>query len=86
MLGDDDLLERSAVALEQIGDGGFAAIAVRNAASFLAVTAAYRFGSFELLLSTQRSAEALVQLSNEGRALTEDQACLLAFPPLASGA
>jgi tetratricopeptide (TPR) repeat protein len=38
------------------------------------------------LLSTQRSAEALVQLSNEGRALTDDQACLLAFPPLATGA
>src|SRR3977135_2977224 len=33
------------------------------------------------LLSTQRSAEALVALNNEGRALTEDQACLLAFPP-----
>ena len=38
------------------------------------------------LLSTQRSAEALVQLSTEGRALTDDQACLLAFPPLATGA
>jgi predicted ATPase/DNA-binding winged helix-turn-helix (wHTH) protein len=38
------------------------------------------------LLSTQRSAETLVELSNEGRALTEDQACLLAFPPLATGA
>ncbi len=38
------------------------------------------------LLSSQRSAEALVELSNEGRALTEDQACLLAFPPLATGA
>jgi tetratricopeptide (TPR) repeat protein len=38
------------------------------------------------LLSTQRSAEALVELSNEGRALTDDQACLLAFPPLATGA
>jgi tetratricopeptide (TPR) repeat protein len=38
------------------------------------------------LLSVQRSAEALVELSNEGRALTEDQACLLAFPPLAAGA
>jgi predicted ATPase/DNA-binding winged helix-turn-helix (wHTH) protein len=38
------------------------------------------------LLSTQRSAEALVALNNEGRALTEDQACLLAFPPLATGA
>jgi predicted ATPase/DNA-binding winged helix-turn-helix (wHTH) protein len=38
------------------------------------------------LLSTQRSAEALAQLSNEGRALTDDQACLLAFPPLATGA
>jgi predicted ATPase/DNA-binding winged helix-turn-helix (wHTH) protein len=38
------------------------------------------------LLSTQRSAEALVELSNEGRALTEDQACLLAFPALATGA
>ncbi len=35
------------------------------------------------LLSTQRSAEALVQLSNEGRTLTDDQACSLAFPPLA---
>jgi predicted ATPase/DNA-binding winged helix-turn-helix (wHTH) protein len=38
------------------------------------------------LLSTQRSAEALVALNNEGRALTDDQACLLAFPPLAMGA
>ena len=38
------------------------------------------------LLSSQRSAEALVELSNEGRALTEDQACLLAFPALATGA
>jgi predicted ATPase/DNA-binding winged helix-turn-helix (wHTH) protein len=38
------------------------------------------------LLSTQRSAEALVQLSNEGRSLTDDQACALAFPPLAKGA
>jgi hypothetical protein len=38
------------------------------------------------LLSTQRSAVALVDLGNEGRALTEDQACLLAFPPLATGA
>jgi tetratricopeptide (TPR) repeat protein len=38
------------------------------------------------LLSTQRSAETLVELSNEGRALTEDQACLLAFPPLAMDA
>ena len=38
------------------------------------------------LLSTQRSAEALVELSNEGRALTDDQACRLAFPPLATGA
>ena len=38
------------------------------------------------LLSTQRSAEALAQLSNEGRALSDDQACLLAFPPLATGA
>jgi tetratricopeptide (TPR) repeat protein len=38
------------------------------------------------LLSTQRSAEALVQLSNEGRALTDDQACSLAFPPLAADA
>ena len=38
------------------------------------------------LLSAQRSAEALVELSNEGRALTDDQACLLAFPPLATGA
>jgi len=37
------------------------------------------------LLSSQRSAEPLVELSNEGRALTEDQACLLAFPPLATG-
>jgi hypothetical protein len=38
------------------------------------------------LLSTQRSAEALMELSNEGRAMTDDQACLLAFPPLATGA
>jgi hypothetical protein len=38
------------------------------------------------LLSTQHSAEALVALNNEGRALTDDQACLLAFPPLATGA
>ena len=38
------------------------------------------------LLSTQRSAEALAQLSNEGRALTDDQACSLAFPPLAADA
>jgi hypothetical protein len=38
------------------------------------------------LLSSQRSAEALVELSNEGRALTDDQACLLAFPPLATRA
>jgi len=38
------------------------------------------------LVSAQRSAEALVELSNEGRALTEDQACLLAFPALATGA
>jgi hypothetical protein len=38
------------------------------------------------LLSTHHSAEALVALSNEGRALTDDQACLLAFPPLATGA
>jgi predicted ATPase/DNA-binding winged helix-turn-helix (wHTH) protein len=37
------------------------------------------------LLSTQHSAEALVALNNEGRALTDDQACLLAFPPLATG-
>ena len=34
------------------------------------------------MLSTQRSAEALVQLSAEGRALTDAQACLLAFPRL----
>jgi hypothetical protein len=38
------------------------------------------------LLSTQRSTEALAELSNEGRALTDDQACLLAFPPLAASA
>jgi predicted ATPase len=38
------------------------------------------------LLSAQRSAEALVELSNEGRALTDDQACLLACPPLVAGA
>jgi len=38
------------------------------------------------LLSTQRSPEALVELNNEGRALTEDQACLLAFPVLATRA
>lgn len=38
------------------------------------------------LLSTQRSAESLMQLNNEGRKLTDDQACLLAFPPLAAGA
>jgi tetratricopeptide (TPR) repeat protein len=38
------------------------------------------------LISSQRSAEVLVELDNEGRALTEDQACLLAFPPLATGA
>ena len=38
------------------------------------------------LLCAQRSAEALVELSNEGRALTDDQACRLAFPPLATGA
>jgi hypothetical protein len=38
------------------------------------------------LLSAQRSAEALVELNNEGRALTEDQACLLALPPSAKGA
>ncbi len=38
------------------------------------------------LLSTQRSPEALVELNNEGRALTEDQACLLAFPALATRA
>jgi hypothetical protein len=38
------------------------------------------------LLSAQRSAEALVQLSNEGRTLTDDQACAMAFPPLANGA
>jgi ATP/maltotriose-dependent transcriptional regulator MalT len=38
------------------------------------------------LLCTQRSTEALAELSNEGRALTDDQACLLAFPPLATGA
>jgi tetratricopeptide (TPR) repeat protein len=38
------------------------------------------------LLSSQRSAEALAQLSNEGRALTDDQACLLAFPLLTTGA
>jgi tetratricopeptide (TPR) repeat protein len=38
------------------------------------------------LLSTQLSAEALVQLSNEGRALSDDQACNLAFPPLAADA
>jgi predicted ATPase/DNA-binding winged helix-turn-helix (wHTH) protein len=38
------------------------------------------------LLSIQRSAEALVELSNEGRALTDDQACLLAFPPLVTAA
>jgi tetratricopeptide (TPR) repeat protein len=37
------------------------------------------------LFSTQRSAAALVALSDEGRALTDDQACLLAFPPLAAG-
>jgi tetratricopeptide (TPR) repeat protein len=37
------------------------------------------------LLSAQRSAEALVELSNEGRALTDDQASQLAFPPLATG-
>lgn len=37
------------------------------------------------LLSTQRSAEALAQLSIEGRALTDDQASLLAFPRLATG-
>jgi hypothetical protein len=38
------------------------------------------------LLSTQRSIQALAKLNNEGRALTDDQACLLAFPPLAAGA
>jgi predicted ATPase/DNA-binding winged helix-turn-helix (wHTH) protein len=38
------------------------------------------------LLAAQCSPEALAQLSNEGRALTDDQACLLAFPPLATGA
>ena len=38
------------------------------------------------LLSPQHSAEALEALNNEGRALTEDQACRLAFPPLATGA
>jgi len=38
------------------------------------------------LVSTQRSAEALVELSNEGRALTEDEACLLCFPPSATRA
>jgi hypothetical protein len=37
------------------------------------------------LLSAQRSAEALVELGNEGRALTDDQASQLAFPPLATG-
>jgi predicted ATPase/DNA-binding winged helix-turn-helix (wHTH) protein len=38
------------------------------------------------LLSAQRSAEAIVQLSNEGRALTDDQACLLTFPLLGTDA
>ena len=38
------------------------------------------------LLCAQRSVEALVDLNNEGRALTDDQACRLAFPPLATGA
>jgi predicted ATPase/DNA-binding winged helix-turn-helix (wHTH) protein len=37
-------------------------------------------------LCAQRSPESLVDLSNEGRALTDDQACRLAFPPLATGA
>jgi len=37
-------------------------------------------------LCAQRSVEALADLSNEGRALTDDQACRLAFPPLATGA
>ena len=38
------------------------------------------------LLAAQCSPEALAQLSNEGRALTDDQACLLAFPPLVADA
>jgi len=37
-------------------------------------------------LCAQRSLEALADLSNEGRALTDDQACRLAFPPLTAGA
>jgi predicted ATPase/DNA-binding winged helix-turn-helix (wHTH) protein len=37
-------------------------------------------------LCAQRSPEALADLSNEGRALTDDQACRLAFPPLTAGA
>jgi tetratricopeptide (TPR) repeat protein len=38
------------------------------------------------LLSAERSTEAIVQLSNEGRALTDDQACLLTFPLLGTDA
>ena len=38
------------------------------------------------LLSTQRSTDAIVHLSNEGRALTDDQACQLTFPLLATDA
>jgi predicted ATPase/class 3 adenylate cyclase len=34
------------------------------------------------LISSQFSTEAIVQMRAEGRALTDDQACMLAFPPL----
>jgi len=37
-------------------------------------------------LCAQRSAEALADLGKEGRALTDAQACRLAFPPLTAGA
>jgi len=37
-------------------------------------------------LCAHRSPEVLADLSNEGRALTDDQACRLAFPPLSAGA